>query len=309
MADTNVVPLSAFELRDAMRNAAPYDPARLSRILRIDRDQGVVEVQANTPWRNLAAKMRPNDDRAAGMPTSVPSIGESIARNAAGPDGRPAVAHIESMTIVTPDGELRRISRYANRDLFSLVVGGQGLFGALYSVTLRVESMRRALEEAAPTDRVVLASGNGRNSAIPLLVAQDQLSQCLAVVRECCEKWRFTLESVEARRVSMNEETFLRWAAGDYLELRVYIAEPESLAGQVRKAQLARELIDVAIAHGGGFPIAGPLVATRAQAEVCYPQLKGFLAEKRTRDPLGRLVTPWYAYYRDLFGARGGGIK
>ena len=309
MAETNVVPLSAFELRDAMRNAVPYDPARLSRILRVDRDQGVVEVQANTPWRNLAAKMRPNDERAAGMPTSVPSIGESIARNSAGPDGRPAVAHIESMTIVTPDGELRRISRYANRDLFSLVVGGQGLFGALYSVTLRVESMRRALEEAAPMERVELASGKGGAAAMPLLVPQDQLAPCLAVVRECCEKWRFALESIEARRVSANDETFLRWGAGECLELRVYVAEPVSLAGQVRKAQLARELIDVAIAHGGGFTIAGPLVATRAQAEVCYPQLKSFLAEKRTRDPLGRLVTPWYAYYRNLLGARSGGAK
>src|SRR3954465_13316621 len=107
MAETSFVPLSAFELRDAMRNAAPYDSARLSRILRVDRDQGVVEVQGNTAWKSLATRMRPNDERAAGMPTSVPSIGESIARNAAGPDGRPAVAHVESMTIVTPDGELR----------------------------------------------------------------------------------------------------------------------------------------------------------------------------------------------------------
>jgi len=54
MAENNFVPLSAFELRDAMRNARPYEAARLSRILRIDRDQGVVEVQAYTPWRSLA---------------------------------------------------------------------------------------------------------------------------------------------------------------------------------------------------------------------------------------------------------------
>jgi hypothetical protein len=140
-------------------------------------------------------------------------------------------------------------------------------------------------------------------------VPEAQLAPCLAVVRECCESWRFTLESIEARRVSADEETFLRWGTGGYLELRVRVAEPTSLAGRVRKAQLTRELIDVAIAHCGGFAIAGPLVATRAQAEVCYPQLKSFLAEKRTRDPLGRLVTPWYAYYRDLYGGRGNAAK
>jgi len=44
---------------------------------------------------------------------------------------------------------------------------------------------------------------------------------------------------------------FLRWGMGEYLELRVRVSEPTSLAGQVRKAQLTRELIDVAIAHGG----------------------------------------------------------
>jgi len=243
------------------------------------------------------------------MPTSVPSIGESIGRNAAGPDGKPAVAHVESMTIVTPDGELRRISRYANRDLFHLVVGGQGLFGALYSVTLRVDSMRKALEEAAPVDRVVLANGGGRGAGIQILVPPGQLDACVAVVKECCESWRFTLESIEARRVAADEETFLRWASQEFLELRVHVSEPTSLAGQVRKAQLARELIDVAIAHGGGFPISGALVATRAQAEVCYPQLKTFLAEKRTRDPQGRLVTPWYAYYRYLFSGRKSAAK
>jgi len=200
------------------------------------------------------------------------------------------------MTIVTPDGELRRISRYANRDLFHLVVGGQGLFGALYSVTLRVDSMRKALEEAAPVDRVVLANGSSVGAAIQLLVPPDQLAQCLEGVKECCEGWRFALESIEARQVSAEEETFLRWAPRQFLELRVYVSEPASLAGQVRKAQLARDLIDVAIAHGGGFPIAAPLVATRAQAEVCYPQLKTFLAEKRTRGmdkTHPRLLTFW----------------
>jgi hypothetical protein len=69
----------------------------------------------------------------------------------------------------------------------------------------------------------------------------------------------------------------------------------------VRATQLPRSLIDAAIAHGGGFPIACTLEATRAQTEACYPQLKAFLPQKRLFDPAERIVNPWYRHYCDLF--------
>jgi hypothetical protein len=69
----------------------------------------------------------------------------------------------------------------------------------------------------------------------------------------------------------------------------------------VRATQLRRILIDAAIAHGGGFPIACTLEATRAQTEACYPQLKAFLPQKRLFDPAERSVNPWYRHYCNLF--------
>ena len=39
----------------------------------------------------------------------MPTVGESVSCNAAGPDGRPAITHVESITLVTPGGELRRV--------------------------------------------------------------------------------------------------------------------------------------------------------------------------------------------------------
>ena len=66
----------------------------------------------------------------------------------AGPDGRPAVMHVESIAVVTPCGELRRANRSAHRELFALVAGGLGLFGALYSVTLHIGSLSQALDNA-----------------------------------------------------------------------------------------------------------------------------------------------------------------
>src|SRR3989441_8320361 len=150
MPATLSLPLSAHELQEAMRNARPIDAARLDGVLRVEPGQGVVEVQANTTWRSLAARLRPGNAQAASLRTTMPTVAESLARNAAGPDGRPTVMHVEGLTLVTPDGELRRGSRRAHPELFSLLVGGQGLFGALYSVTLRLGSLSRAISAAAP---------------------------------------------------------------------------------------------------------------------------------------------------------------
>src|SRR5215216_1270096 len=119
MSDASVVPLSAAELREAVRHSRRYDPLRLSRVLGVDERAGLVEVQANTPWRSIADRMRPGDPQAAGTRTTMATVGDSIASNAAGPDGRPAVVHVEALTVITPEGDMRRVSRHANRELFS----------------------------------------------------------------------------------------------------------------------------------------------------------------------------------------------
>jgi hypothetical protein len=301
MSGMSFVPLSALELRDAVRNSKSYDPLRLDRILRVEEDQGLVEVQANSTWKALGARLRPKDARAASARTTMPTVGESIARNAAGPDGRTAVTHVESLTLVTPDGELRRVSRYSNPRLFSLAVGGQGLFGACYSVTLRVDSLARALEEAAPGETLQPAGGGARGRMLHLLVPPERLDLCMAQLHAHCAEWRSAIESVELRRIREESETYLRWASRDYAEIRVRLAQPGSLAASVRATQLARGLLEVAIAHGGSFPIACTPEATRSQVEACYPQLKSFLAEKRQVDPLERLTNPWYRHFQRMF--------
>src|SRR5687767_10249807 len=141
-------PVSALELRDAVRQARPLDAARLDRILRVDEERGLVEVQAGTTWHSLAERLRPGDAQAAAASRfALPTVGESIACNAAGPDGRPAIVHVESLTLVAPEGELRRITRLAHGEMLSLIVGGHDLFGTLYSITLRMESLARAVAE------------------------------------------------------------------------------------------------------------------------------------------------------------------
>jgi FAD/FMN-containing dehydrogenase len=295
-------PLSAHELCEAIRHALPYDPARLDRVLRHDADRGLIEVQAHTLWTSIAAVLRPGNAEAASIRTTVPTVGESIAQNAAGPDGRPAVLHVDSLTLVTPGGELRRVNRVAHRDLFGLVVGGHGLFGALYSITLRVESLARSTSEAAPAETLTLDATDEATRPLHLLLPPEELAGFLEEARVRCADWRTAISGAEVRRTFPEDETVLRWSRREYASLTLHLAERQTIGGSVRSTQLRRELIDAAIARGGGFPIACTPEATREQTEACYPQLKTVLAEKRRIDPDEKLVNAWYQHYRSLLG-------
>lgn len=301
MIATSSVPLSARELSAAIREERAYDAARLDRVLSIDEDRGLVEVQAGTPWKALAAALRPGDVQAARTQTVMPTVGDSVSCNTAGPDGRPAVTHVDAMVLVTARGELVRASRGVNRELFALVAGGQGLFGALYSITLQVASLARAVSQSA--DRV-FSAGTGSARSIELLLPPESLDAFLTDARERCAQWRLPLAGADVRRTSEERDSFLRWARREYADVVLHIAEPRELGAAVRTTQLARELIAAAIARGGSFPIHATPEATREQVEACYPQLAGFLAEKRRIDPAERWSNAWYRHYKRLFSRR-----
>ena len=302
MCEVKSIPLSAHELRDAVRQGHRFDPARLDRILRHEVDHGIIEVQASTPWRAIAAYLRPGDAQAeaASERATIRTIGQSIARNPAGPDGRPIVAHVDSITLITPEGELRRINRVANRDMFSLIVGGYGLFGTLYSVNLRVDSLARAVDDAAAADEAAVTPPCA-SRALHLLVPPEALERFIDEAQARCDEWRVGVQGVDVRLTLAEEETFLRWARKPYTEVALRLSALATIGGAVRDTQLRRVLIDSAIAAGGSFPIGRTPDATRGQVAACYPELPEFLAEKRRVDPSEKLVNGWYLHHRSLF--------
>jgi FAD/FMN-containing dehydrogenase len=301
MCEAKSIPLSAHELRDAVRHGQPFDAARLDRILRHDEERGVIEVQASASWHAIAAYLRPGDAQAeaVGQRATIRTIGQSVARNPAGPDGRPIVAHVDSITLISPEGELRRINRVGHRDMFSLIVGGHGLFGTLYSVNLRIDSLARAVDEAATSEAPVAPAIPSRT--LHLLVPPDALERFMANAQDSCDEWRIRVQGVDVRLTQPEEETFLRWARKQYTEVTLSLSALGTIGGAVRDTQLRRELIDAAIEAGGSFPIARTRDATREQVAACYPELPEFLAEKRRVDPSEKLVNGWYRHYRSLF--------
>ena len=173
MTTPRSIPLSALELSAAMRAALPYDanaPRPRAARRRAPRPGRGAGGHALESARRRAAPRR-RAQRAASVRTTLPTVGESLAHNAAGPDGRPAVAHVESITLVTPGGELRRASRTAHRELFALAAGGQDLFGALYSVTLNIGSLQRAVNEAAAAEVIAAPEPDAVAAAAPAAAA------------------------------------------------------------------------------------------------------------------------------------------
>ena len=291
-------PISAIELCDAVRSGRTLPEARLDRILRLDAMHGLLEVQGATPWQTIAAELRPGDARAR-VRTTMPTVGESIARNAAGPDGTPAVAHVACMALVTPEGELRRVSRERDAELFALTVGGQGLFGTLYSVTLQLASLARAVERASAPEEITLRP-QAASHTLELLLPPRTLGDFRKEIHARCNDWRVPLQSLVVRQTAREEDTFLRWARRDYAEVKAGFLPANDVGAAVRASQLRHELIDAAIALGGSFHIACTPDATRAQLQACYPQLEEFMAHKRRFDPSGRLVNAWYRHQRSV---------
>jgi FAD/FMN-containing dehydrogenase len=290
---------SAVDLCKAMLagavQAGRFDDSGLDRVLCHDPLRGALEVQAGTPWHALAAH--------GGSAFAATTVGESVAANAVGPDGRPMVVHLRSLTLATANGELRRASRECSPELFRLAVGGFGVFGPFYSVTLDLASLAQAAAAAAAPVRLELpeAPANGACSRIDLLAPPEAREPLVAQVRAALGEHRYALTLLEVRRALPEDETFLRWARREHAALRIEFRSRSTLGGCVGATQLRTQLIDLALAAGGAIAPASLPAASRAQAAACYPMLGNFLAEKRRHDPAGRVTNAWYRGTRDLW--------
>jgi FAD/FMN-containing dehydrogenase len=207
------------------------------------------------------------------------------------------VCHVETITLVTPDGEVRRADRCSNPGLFALAVGGHGLFGVLYSLTLRLDSLLRSMERAEEPEVLDVADVCTEPEAtrtVEFLAAPERLDAALDDVRRLAAERRIGLQRIAVRRLQPESDTFLRWATREWAQVTLCHRVRSTLGACVLAAEVERLLLDIALANGGSFRIDASLNASRAQLERCYPQLADFLAQKKRLDPAARLQNAWY---------------
>lgn len=139
------------------------DTVQMNRVLRLDSDKGLVEVQAGIEWPTLIdylVKAGVNGRSAWGIRQKQTgadrlTIGGALSANAHGRGlrMRPFIADVESFVLIDADGKSHRCSREENAQLFKLAIGGYGLFGPISSVTLRLDP-RRKLERVVEVIRI-----------------------------------------------------------------------------------------------------------------------------------------------------------
>jgi FAD/FMN-containing dehydrogenase len=145
------------------------DMTAMNRPLSLDRERGLLEMEAGAMWPQVIAathqlqapgplrwsirqKQTGADDLTLGGTVAANGHGRGLTM-------RPIVDDVEALTVVTAEGQLLRCSRNEAPELFSLVIGGYGLFGVIATVTLRLGErmkLRRLvnimdIDEAVPT--------------------------------------------------------------------------------------------------------------------------------------------------------------
>ncbi|MGH7175983.1 MAG: FAD-binding oxidoreductase, partial [Tepidisphaeraceae bacterium] len=166
-------PLDADELASAIRDAAErslqisvcgarhamggqqfgadtmlIDMTGMSRPVAFDAERGLIEIQAGADWPAVIratheAQAGPNKRwgiRQKQTGADALSLGGALAANVHGRGllMQPIVDDVEAFTLMTGEGELLTCSRERHGELFSLVIGGYGLFGIVVTVTLRL---------------------------------------------------------------------------------------------------------------------------------------------------------------------------
>lgn len=292
---------SADDLRNALRHAREHavrlDGSGMDRVLQLDAKRGLLEVQAATPWTELARYLASRRIMIDAFTRMQGTVGEFVAQAAAGPDGMPLSAHVAAVTLFTPDGELRRADRTAHPELFRLALGGHGVIGVLYSVTLSIEGLLRSAAAAqAPVElRIEEAAAKAApGCSIECLLPPAALDAFLKEVRLLADERRIALHGITVRRYQPEAETSLRWATREWAGVEVRFGIKQTLGASVAAAEVRRALLSAALSHGGSFPIRDLRDATRGQLEACYPMIGAFLADKRRGDPAERLQNAWY---------------
>jgi FAD/FMN-containing dehydrogenase len=124
------------------------DTRKMSEILKFDAARGLIEIEAGIQWPELIAWLIQNqagDSRQWGIRQKQTGadrlcLGGALGANVHGRGLRfkPVIDDVESFRLVDAMGRLLNCSRQENTELFSLAIGGYGLFGVITTITLRL---------------------------------------------------------------------------------------------------------------------------------------------------------------------------
>jgi FAD/FMN-containing dehydrogenase len=114
---------------------------RFNRIRAIDTSAMTLTVESGATWDEVQRALAPRGLAVKVMQSSnIFTVGGTLSANAHGRDldVMQVVDVVERFRLLLADGRVVEVSRTMNPELFSLVIGGYGLYGVILDVTLRV---------------------------------------------------------------------------------------------------------------------------------------------------------------------------
>ena len=128
--------------------------------MELDADANILHVQAGARWSEIISYLDARDRSVAVMQSNNSfSVDGSISANCHGWQyGKPPFAStVQSLRLMRADGQIVRCSRTENAELFSLVLGGYGLFGIILDVDLKVVPNRayRLEQFVVPVEKAI----------------------------------------------------------------------------------------------------------------------------------------------------------
>ena len=123
----------------ASHNQILIDMKNFNKLLQLDKINKTVRVQAGMTWGQLQDYLQPHSLSVSVMQSSnLFSIGGSLSANAHGKDSQfgPIISTVKSFRLMNDQGEILSIGK--DDELFSLAIGGYGLFGIIIDVDLTV---------------------------------------------------------------------------------------------------------------------------------------------------------------------------
>ena len=128
----------------------------VDRIQAFDEKTGLLTCEAGVLFADILDMFVPRGWFPPVVPgTKFVTVGGMIAADVHGKNHRDGSfgAHVESLLLVTADGETRTCSRAENADLFRTTLGGMGLTGVILSASFRLKPIETAfvMEETLAT--------------------------------------------------------------------------------------------------------------------------------------------------------------
>jgi FAD/FMN-containing dehydrogenase len=155
----------------------------------------------------------------------------------------------------------------------------------------------------ADLDRALGANVKATEMITELYVKRPNLAAFMEDARAALVSRKANVIYGTVRLIEQDDESYLAWARDRYacIVFNLHLEHtPEAIAAG---AGAFRDLIDLAITHGGSYYLTYHRWARKDQVEACYPQMREFLRLKRLYDSNEVFQSNWYRHYRQMFEA------